>query len=68
MIVVAKIGTSSITDDDGDDRRAARSTSCAPRSAALRAAGHRVVAVTSGAIAPACPRSGLGGDAGPATR
>lgn len=63
-LVVAKIGTSSITDDHGDVDVAAVSKFCA-EIAAVRAAGHRVVAVTSGAIAAGLPAVGLGGDQRP---
>ncbi|MBX3314787.1 MAG: glutamate 5-kinase [Actinobacteria bacterium] len=59
-MVVAKIGTSSITDDHGDVDVAAVSKFCA-EIAAVRSAGHRVVAVTSGAIAAGLPAVGLGG-------
>jgi glutamate 5-kinase len=64
QLVVAKIGTSSITDDHGDIDVAAVSKFCADV-AGLRAAGHRVVAVTSGAIAAGLPAIGLGGDRRP---
>jgi glutamate 5-kinase len=60
VIVVAKIGTSSITDDEGEIREDAVEAFCA-EVAAVRAAGHRVVAVTSGAIAAGLPALGLGG-------
>ncbi|MEO7557377.1 MAG: glutamate 5-kinase [Acidimicrobiales bacterium] len=60
MIVVAKIGSSSITDDDGEIDRAAVEAFCAEL-AALRAGGHSVVAVTSGAIAAGLPALRLGG-------
>ncbi|MGH9117120.1 MAG: glutamate 5-kinase [Acidimicrobiales bacterium] len=54
MRVVAKIGSSSITTDDGTiDEAAIRKFSA--EVAALRAAGHAVVAVTSGAIAAGRP-------------
>ena len=57
MIVVTKIGTSSITDDHGaiDERAVAKF--CAD-AALLRAQGHRVVLVTSGAIAAGLPALG----------
>ena len=58
MIVVAKIGTSSLTDDDGSIRVAALAK-LADEVAAARAAGHRVVVVTSGAIAAGLPAIGL---------
>ena len=60
MIVVAKIGTSSITDDHGEVALAAIDKLCA-EIAALRGAGHRVVLVTSGAIAAGLPALGLSG-------
>lgn len=62
--VVAKIGTSSITDAHGDIDVAAVAKFCSDV-AQLRAAGHRVVAVTSGAIAAGLPAIGLGGDLRP---
>ena len=56
-LVVVKIGSSSITDDGRVDReqldRLARGV------AELRSAGHRVVIVTSGAIAAGLPGLGL---------
>ena len=64
QVVVAKIGTSSITDDHGDIDEAAIAKFCG-EIAQLRAAGHRVVAVTSGAIAAGLPAIGLGGDRRP---
>ena len=60
MIVVAKIGTSSITDAEGDISLAALEKFCA-EVAAARQAGHTVVAVTSGAIAAGLPALNLGG-------
>ena len=62
--VVAKIGTSSITDHHGDIRPEAVAKFCA-EVAALHQAGHRVVVVTSGAIAAGLPAIGLGGDLRP---
>lgn len=62
--VVAKIGTSSITDDHGDIRPDAVEKFCT-EAAALHRAGHRVVVVTSGAIAAGLPAVGLGGDRRP---
>jgi glutamate 5-kinase len=59
-LVVAKIGTSSITDGDGAIVEKAIDGFCAEL-AALRGAGHRVVAVTSGAVAAGLPALGLGG-------
>jgi len=53
-VVVAKIGTSSITDGDGEIDEQAIAKFCA-EVAGLRADGHRVVAVTSGAIAAGLP-------------
>ncbi len=64
QVVVAKIGTSSITDAHGDIDVAAVAKFCGDV-AALRAAGHRVVAVTSGAIAAGLPAIGMGGDLRP---
>ena len=62
MIVVAKIGTSSITTPDGEIDEAAVAKFCA-EAAALRAQGHRLVLVTSGAIAAGLPALGYtGGD------
>jgi glutamate 5-kinase len=54
VIVVAKIGTSSITDDDGVIDEAAIAKFCT-EVAELRAQGHQVVMVTSGAIAAGLP-------------
>ena len=62
--VVAKIGTSSITDDHGDIDEAAVAKFCA-EVAAVRAAGRPVVVVTSGAIAAGLPAIGLGGERRP---
>jgi glutamate 5-kinase len=58
MIVVAKIGTSSITDDHGAIDDKAIDKLCA-EVAMLRGQGHRVVVVTSGAIAAGLPALGL---------
>ena len=58
MIVVAKIGTSSITADDGTIDDAAIAKFCTEVSA-VRAAGHQVVMVTSGAIAAGLPALGF---------
>ncbi len=58
MIVVAKIGTSSITDDLGHIDVAAVTKVCT-EVASLRAGGHRVVLVTSGAIAAGLPALGI---------
>jgi glutamate 5-kinase len=60
VIVVAKIGTSSVTDAEGDISVAALEKFCA-EVALARGAGHTVVAVTSGAIAAGLPALGLGG-------
>jgi glutamate 5-kinase len=57
-LVVVKIGTSSITDDRGVITEAAIAKLCA-EVAGLRAAGERVVVVTSGAIAAGLPALGL---------
>ncbi|HET6793937.1 MAG TPA: glutamate 5-kinase [Acidimicrobiales bacterium] len=65
MIVVAKIGTSSITDAIGEvDRHAVEKL--AAEVAGLRGRGHRVVVVTSGAVAAGLPALGLAGGARPA--
>ncbi len=64
QVVVAKIGTSSITDAHGDIDVIAVAKFC-DDVAQLRAAGHRVVAVTSGAIAAGLPAIGMGGDLRP---
>ena len=60
MIVVAKIGTSSITDPAGEVDRAAVERFCG-EVAALRGAGSRVIVVTSGAITAGLPPLGLAG-------
>ncbi|MSO85909.1 MAG: glutamate 5-kinase [Acidimicrobiia bacterium] len=57
MIVVAKIGTSSITDAGGEINAAAIAKFCG-EVAALRTNGHLVVIVTSGAIASGLPALG----------
>jgi len=57
---VAKIGSSSITDERGAIARAAIDKLCA-EVAGLRTDGHRVVVVTSGAIAAGIPALGLSG-------
>ncbi|MBL8778550.1 MAG: glutamate 5-kinase [Acidimicrobiales bacterium] len=54
MRVVAKIGTSSITDEHGTIDERAIAKFCGDV-AGLRSAGHQVVAVTSGAIAAGLP-------------
>ena len=58
MIVVAKVGTSSITDESGEISGPAIGKFCR-EVAALRQKGHRVVVVTSGAIAAGLPAMGL---------
>ena len=64
MIVVAKIGTSSLTDDHGEVSASAIARLCSDV-ASLRGAGHRVVIVTSGAISAGLPALGFGGGARP---
>ncbi len=64
MIVVAKIGTSSVTDADGAVSRGAI-VKLSAEVAALRAEGHAVVVVSSGAIGAGLPAIGLGGDKRP---
>jgi glutamate 5-kinase len=56
-VIVAKIGTSSVTDAAGMIDRTAVRKFC-DGVAALRAAGHRVVVVTSGAISAGLPALG----------
>lgn len=58
MIVVAKVGTSSITDAAGEIDRLAVTKLCA-ETVRLRDAGHNVVLVTSGAIAAGLAPLGL---------
>ncbi len=58
MVVVAKIGTSSITNEQGVIDRAAVEKFCA-EVAQLRSSGHQVVVVTSGAIAAGLPELGF---------
>ena len=60
MIVVTKIGTSSITTQDGHIDADAVAKFCT-EAAALREQGHRVVLVTSGAIAAGLPALGYEG-------
>jgi glutamate 5-kinase len=60
VIVVAKIGSSSLTDEHGEIAVAAVEKLCA-EVADLRSQGHRVVVVTSGAIAAGLPALGLSG-------
>ena len=57
MIVVTKIGTSSITTDHGEIDESAVAKFCT-EAATLRGLGHRVVLVTSGAIAAGLPALG----------
>ena len=63
--IVAKIGTSSITDAAGAIDRAAIEKLCS-EVADLRSRGNRVVVVTSGAIAAGLPELGMGGERRPA--
>lgn len=58
MVIVVKIGSSSITDGAGHVARAPLEKLCA-EVAELRASGHRAVIVTSGAIAAGLPALGL---------
>ena len=58
MIVVAKVGTSSITSDSGEIDDEAIAKFCR-EVVQLRRAGHRVVMVTSGAIAAGLPALGM---------
>jgi len=60
MIVVAKVGTSSITNIHGEVELTAIDKLCA-EVATLRSRHHRVVIVTSGAIAAGLPALGLSG-------
>jgi glutamate 5-kinase len=62
--VVAKIGTSSVTDPEGGLRVEVIAALC-DQVAAARHAGHHVVVVTSGAIGAGLPMLGLGGDRRP---
>ncbi|HIG24819.1 MAG TPA: glutamate 5-kinase [Acidimicrobiia bacterium] len=62
--VVVKVGTSSITTDDGTIDQHRVNALC-DEVAALKAADHQVVVVTSGAIAAGLPALGLGGAARP---
>ena len=59
MLVVAKVGTSSVTTASGEVDRDAVAKLCA-EVAALRSAGVRAVVVTSGAITAGLPALGLG--------
>lgn len=58
MRVVAKIGSSSLTDERGVINRAAIARLC-DQTAALRAAGHEVLIVTSGAVSSGVAALGL---------
>src|SRR4029450_2464410 len=58
MIVVDKVGSSSITTELGEIDEAAIAKFCA-EVAAVRRIGHRVIMVTSGAIAAGLPPLGL---------
>ena len=60
MIVVAKVGTTSITDEHGEIAVVAVEKLCA-EVAGLRTQGHKVLVVTSGAIAAGLPALGLSG-------
>ena len=60
MIVVSKVGTSSVTDSHGEISVAGIDKLCT-EVAALRGAGHRVVVVSSGAISAGLPAMGLSG-------
>ena len=64
MRVVAKIGTSSLTHDDGTISREAVDRLCG-EVAELRRDGHEVVVVSSGAIGAGLPALGLSGDRRP---
>ena len=64
MIVVAKVGTSSVTDDEGRIDEPAIERFVAGL-AGLRAAGHTVVAVSSGAVTAGLPALGMGGASRP---
>ena len=60
MIVVAKVGTSSVTDLHGEISATAIDKLCT-EVGTLRGAGHRVVVVSSGAISAGLPAMGLSG-------
>jgi glutamate 5-kinase len=60
VIVVVKVGSSSITDEHGDVAHQAVDKLCA-EVAALRGLGHRLAIVTSGAVAAGLPALGLAG-------
>jgi glutamate 5-kinase len=61
MVIIVKIGTSSITDEQGVVATEAVAKLCG-EVALLREKGDRVVVVTSGAIAAGLPALGLSGD------
>ena len=61
MIVVVKIGTSSVTDRHGEIDIQAIDKLCT-EVAGLRGNGHRVIVVSSGAIAAGLPALGLSGN------
>jgi glutamate 5-kinase len=67
MIVVAKIGSSSVTDSAGQVDEAAVAKLCA-EVAAVRESGHQVVVVSSGAIAAGRPALGMHGVGRPSAR
>jgi glutamate 5-kinase len=60
VIVVAKVGTTSITDEHGEIHLSAVEKLCS-EVAGLRSQGHKVLVVTSGAIAAGLPALGLSG-------
>ncbi|MEE3251685.1 MAG: glutamate 5-kinase [Actinomycetota bacterium] len=62
--IVVKVGTSSITDDEGVIDRALVAKLC-DEVAVLHGDGYRVVVVTSGAIAAGLPALGMGGNQRP---
>jgi glutamate 5-kinase len=64
VIVVVKIGTSSITDQHGEIDTTAIEKLCT-EVAGLRGAHHKVVVVTSGAISAGLPALGLHGNRPP---
>lgn len=61
MRIVAKVGTSSLTDDHGRVEHSAVAK-LAAEVAAVRAAGHDVVVVSSGAVAAGLPALGIRGE------
>ena len=64
MRVIVKVGSSSITDAEGEIQRDAIAKLC-DEVAAVVDDGHQVVVVSSGAIAAGLPALGLGGDRRP---